>query len=230
MVCLLLLFSFFVRAQVAEKRALNLPGFDQRALHFGFLIGFNTMDFMVENKSLEHRVSGVEDRYGEIISLNPGLNIGIVTSLRLNRYFNLRFLPGISFGQRDLWFIDNGERDENPIELKSTFLEFPLLIKFSGARMTNFKPYLVGGINPRIDLAKSQKDGILLNSTDLYLEFGAGLDFYLTYFRLSTEAKMSLGIRNMLNPAGTGEPEDVLYTGVLDRLTSRLFVFSFYFE
>ncbi len=227
---LLLFSSSFSFAQEAEKKMQNLPGFDHRPLHFGFLIGFNSMDFRVVHKDVEDRVAGVEGRFGEVVNLNPGLNIGIVSSLRLNRYFNLRFLPGISFGQRDLWFIDDGVRDESPIELKSTFLEFPFLLKFNGARMTNFKPYLVGGINPRVDLAKSKKDGILLNSTDLYVEFGAGFDMYLTYFRLSTEAKMSIGLRNMLNPAGTGEPEDVLYTGVLDRLSSRLFVFTFYFE
>ncbi len=230
LVFLLLFASLFSTAQRAEKKMPNLPGFDERPLHFGFLIGVNTMDFKVTHKPLEDRDESVMGRYGEVVNLNPGLNIGIVSSLRLNRYFNLRFLPGISFGQRDLWFITDGEKDDKPLELKSTFLEFPLLLKFNGARMTNVKPYLVGGINPRIDLAKSKKDGLLLKSTDLYLEFGAGLDMYLTYFRLSTEAKMSVGLRNMLDPAGLGEPEDVRFTGVLDRLTSRLFVFTFYFE
>jgi hypothetical protein len=42
--------------------------------------------------------------------------------------------------------------------------------------------------------------------------------------------KLSVGLRNVLNPEGTGEPEDVYFTDVLDRLSSRLFVFSFYFE
>jgi hypothetical protein len=96
--------------------------------------------------------------------------------------------------------------------------------------MTNVKPYLIGGINPRIDLAKSENDGLNLKSTDVYLEIGAGLDFYLNYFRLSTEAKLSVGMLNILDPSGTGEPEDVMYTDILDRLTSRLFVFTFYFE
>ena len=34
----------------------------------------------------------------------------------------------------------------------------------------------------------------------------------------------------MLNPKGTGEPEDVYYSDVLDRLTSRMFLLTFYFE
>nr|WP_232526763.1 porin family protein [Marinilabilia rubra] len=213
-----------------KKKVPNLPAFDYRPLHFGFLIGLNTMDFRVYHKAPADRPEGMENRYAEVVNLNPGVNIGIVTSLRLNKNFNLRFLPGISFGQRDLWYIQDGEKDAGLLEIKSTFLEFPLLLKFSGSRMTNLKPYVVGGINPRVDLAKSENDGLNLTSADLYLEVGAGLDMYLNYFRLSTEAKLSVGLRNVLDPSGTGEPEDVMYTDVIDRLTSRLFVFTFYFE
>lgn len=208
----------------------NLPAFDYQPLHFGFLIGLNAMDFRVVHKNPGDRPPGMQDRYGDIINLNPGVNIGIVSSLRLNKYLNLRFLPGISFGQRDLWFIENGEKEEGPLEIKSTFLEFPLLMKLNGARMTNVKPYLVGGGNPRVDLAKSENYGLKLRSTDVYLEAGVGLDMYLTYFRLSTEAKVSVGLRNVLDPKGTDEPEDKMYSDVLDRITSRLFVFTFYFE
>jgi len=213
-----------------RKKVPNLPAFDYQPLHFGFLIGINAMDFRVVHEAPGSRPPGMEDRYGDIINLNPGVNIGIVSSLRLNKYLNLRFLPGISFGQRDLWFIENGEKEEGPLEIKSTFLEFPLLLKLNGSRMTNVKPYLVGGFNPRIDLAKTENHGLKLRSADVYLEGGFGLDMYLTYFRFSTEAKLSVGLRNVLDPAGTGEPEDILYSDVLDRITSRLFVFTFYFE
>jgi hypothetical protein len=172
----------------------------------------------------------MENRYAEVVTLSPGLNIGIVSSLRINKNLNVRFLPGISFGQRNLWFIEDGKKDDAPLEIKSTFLEFPLLLKYSGDRMTNVRPYIIGGINPRIDLAKTENAGLKLSPSDLYLEVGAGLDMYLNYFRLSAEAKLSVGLKNVLDPAGTGEPEDVMYSDVIDRLTSRLFVFTFYFE
>jgi hypothetical protein len=213
-----------------KKKVPNLPAFDYKPLHFGFLIGLNAMDFRVYHKLPANRPEGMENRYAEVVTLSPGLNIGIVSSLRINKNLNLRFLPGISFGQRNLWFIENGKKDDAPLEIKSTFLEFPLLLKYSGDRMTNVRPYIIGGINPRIDLAKTENAGLKLTPSDLYFEVGAGLDMYLNYFRLSTEAKLSVGLGNVLNPAGTGEPEDVMYTGVLDRLTSRLFVFTFYFE
>ncbi len=230
LICLLIFQAPAYSQMEKKKKVPNLPAFDYKPLHFGFLIGLNTMDFKVRHKLPASRPEGLENRYADVVSLNPGVNIGIVSSLRINKNLNLRFLPGISFGQRDLLYIQDGEQENAPLEIKSTFLEFPLLLKYSGDRMTNFKPYVIGGINPRIDLAKTENDGLSLRTNDLYLEVGAGLDMYLNYFRLSTEAKLSVGLRNVLNPEGTGEPEDVLYTDVLDRLTSRLFVFSFYFE
>lgn len=226
-----LLSSLALAGQNLAKGAPNLPNFDDDAINFGFLIGFNAMDFRIVHKASGSLDQGVDPRYAEVINLNPGINIGMVSNFRLNKYLSLRLLPGISFGQRDLLFINaDGEKDEYPLEIKSTFLECPIMIKFNGARMHNAKPYFVTGINPRVDLAKSKKDGLLLHPFDLYWEVGAGIDSYMSYFRFSTEFKLSIGITNVLNKAGTGEPEDIYYTKVLDRLSSRIFVLTFYFE
>ena len=222
------LFSTVLFAQPV-KQAPNLPEFDFRPLNFGFLLGLNTMTYYVIHA--ESLPLGAERRYADVITLNPGINIGMVTNFRLNKFFSLRLLPSISFGQRDLLFInDLGVADKNPLELKSTFLECPMLIKFNGARLMNAKPYFVGGFNVRYDLAKSIKDGMRINPFDVYWEFGAGIDSYMAYFRFSTELKISVGMLNVLNPIGTGEFEDVFYTKVLDKLFSRIFVLTFYFE
>lgn len=228
---LFLAFTIGMQAQQHDKGAPNLPNFDDKSLNFGFLIGFNTMDFRVVHKNAAALGPGVEPRYADVVNLNPGINLGMVSNFRLNKYFSLRLLPGISFGQRDLLFINaEGVEDEYPLEIKSTFLECPIMVKFNGARMHNAKPYLVTGVNPRVDLAKSKKDGVLMRPLDVYWEIGAGIDSYMSYFRFATEFKFSVGITNVLNPKGTGEPEDVFYTQVLDRLSSRIFVLTFYFE
>ncbi len=220
--------------QGKNSRIANLRSFDERPLHFGFLIGINTMDFRVYNTGMPINDQG-EKMYADVLTLTPGLNIGIVSSYKLANNLNLRFLPGISFGQRNLTYIrydqeGNFIEREEPIKIKSTFLEFPLLLKYNAFRMHNAKPYLIGGFNARYDLAKNKQDKLLLTSLDGYLEFGAGFDFYLTYFRLSVEAKASIGLANILNPDGTGEPNDVDYTMALDKLKSRIFCLTFYFE
>ncbi|MCG8580773.1 MAG: PorT family protein [Bacteroidales bacterium] len=238
-----LVFTIFLLVQVSvvfsqgkNSKIANLRSFDERPLHFGFLIGINAMDFRVYNTGVPVNVDG-ELLYADVIDLSPGLNIGIVSSYKLTNDLNLRFLPGISFGQRNMSYIrynnagdEIGERET--FKIKSTYLEFPLLLKYNAFRMHNAKPYLVGGFNVRYDLAKDKQDKLLLNSLDGYLEFGAGFDFYLTYFRLSVEAKMSIGLADMLNPDGTGEPieADYEYTKALDKLNSRIFCLTFYFE
>jgi len=231
-VCLLIAISSTAFGQKDKRAAANLRGFDEKPIHFGFLLGFNTMDFRVYNSQIANAENNNTPIYADVIDLQPGINIGIVSNLRLMEYLDLRFLPGISFGQRDLNYITaTGEPvDGTPLQIKSTFLEFPLLLKYSSARQQNFKPYLVGGINSRVDLAKSKKDKVVLKPLDVYLEVGVGIDMYLTYFRFSTEIKASHGFMNVHNPNGSGEPQDVIYNQAIDKLTSNIFNLTFYFE
>ena len=61
---------------VAQKaKPKNDSNYDDRLLHFGFSMGINTMDFIVNNKA-------ESDLKAEIVSLNPGINIQIVTVYR----------------------------------------------------------------------------------------------------------------------------------------------------
>jgi hypothetical protein len=80
----------------------------------------------------------------------PGFTVGIISSLRLSRDLNLRFLPGLSFGERQLMYnYDVWETDYYlPLQyysIKSTFLDFPLLLKYKARRINNDRPYLIFG-------------------------------------------------------------------------------------
>ncbi len=209
----------------------NLRFFDHKKLHFGFIIGFNTTNFMIQHTGAATEENKYMPLYGETTEIHPGINLGIVSSYRINNYFNLRVLPGICFGQRNIDFIDRvGVVYKKPLKIKSTFIEMPILIKYSSVRMLNFKPYLIAGINPRYDLARQKHKGILLKSFDVYYEVGFGFDYYLNFFRLSTELKLSMGTLDILNHDGSGDELDIPYTQAIDKLTSRIFVLSFMFE
>lgn len=232
-----ILFALFIitygaLSQTEHRKGVpNLKSFDEKKLHFGFLIGFNTADFRIYQSGARTPENKETAMYAEMLKINPGINLGIVTNLRLAPKLDLRFLPGIGFSQRDLSFINEyGVRDENTLKIKSTFLEFPLLVKYSAVRMHNAKPYLIAGISPRYDLAKDKQDKLMLNSLDLYYDIGAGMDFYLNYFRLSIEIRGSVGLNNMHNSKGTGELYDLPYTQAIDKLKSRWIGVTFYFE
>ena len=51
----------------------------------------------------------IDKLYPEVSLLNPGINIQIVTNYRPGRYFDIRFLPGVSFGMRNVVYYDNSD-------------------------------------------------------------------------------------------------------------------------
>ncbi|MCK5795260.1 MAG: outer membrane beta-barrel protein, partial [Anaerolineales bacterium] len=98
----LLLFALGASGQVERPR--NLTAFDLKRIHFGFTVGVNSMDVgFTRNYSAENFV------YADLSHPLPGFQVSIVSDLRLSDNWNLRFLPGISFGSREIWFYEYDE-------------------------------------------------------------------------------------------------------------------------
>ena len=214
-----------------KQKPKNESWYDEKLLHFGFSLGLNTMDF---NITPSQTYLATDSLYPEVSKLNPGINIQIVTDLRPAKYLDIRFLPGVSFGQRTVRYYKNQVLYNEQQRLESSFLEFPLLLKFKGDRLNNVRPYVIGGLNYRHDLAaKKEFDDekpvyIRIKRPDLYYELGAGLDFYLTYFKLSVELKMSNGIGDVLvREQAPGHPE---YSNAIEKMKSQIWIIAFHFE
>ncbi|MCU0362187.1 MAG: PorT family protein [Bacteroidales bacterium] len=229
----LLITAFALSVAAQKPRVKNESWYDDKPIHFGFSLGLNAMDFnIVPNQAY----LDTNNLYPEVSILNPGINIQIITNFRPSRYFDIRFLPGVSFGQRVIRFYDyeTGELVNDEQQLESSFLEFPLLLKYKGERLNNVRPYIIGGLNFRYDLAgKKEYDDekpvyLRLKRPDLYYEAGAGLDFYLTYFKLSVELKMSTGLANIL--AGEPHPLYPQYYNAIERMKSQMWILAFHFE
>jgi hypothetical protein len=218
---------------------LHYQKIDHKPFHFGYTLGINTMDFAVypSDYSLEH------DIYPEVNKLSPGVDIGIVTNFQLSKYLDFRVLPGISLGQRNLLYYENVDDNENENEvihemkLGSTFINVPFLLRYEAQREKNYRPYLILGTNLRWDMARNKDfnvdEGIFikLEPFDAYLEGGFGIDFYLPYFKLSTELKFSIGMMNVLSPDVYSEnPDNADYSLAIDKLKSRMVSLSFHFE
>ena len=245
---------------MAQKQRVNyITTFDDKLIHFGFTIGMNTLDFNVVNygsiKEAEitdaeiitdnsgtsvtiptrTNAAGVEDAYvySDVATLLPGFTVGIVTSLRLSNSFNLRFLPGLSFGERQLVFnvpvYDSGD-ELDYYSIKSTFLDFPLLIKYKAHRINNGRPYVILGGAYRHDISRTaEEDLIKLKSGGVYAELGGGWDHYFPFFRFSVEAKFSYGLNNQLGDLPKA-PQSPFYAKTIKDLHSKIFTLSFHFE
>jgi len=113
----------------------------------------------------------------------------------------------------------------------STFVELPLHLKYKSKRLNNFRAYLLGGANYRIDLASQankSKDAAEVQAkllrSDVYGELGVGFDFYFEWFKFGTELKMSYGVLDVL------KRENNIYTDGIDKLRSKIFQISLTFE
>ncbi|MCX6321646.1 MAG: porin family protein [Bacteroidia bacterium] len=220
-----------------KQKPKNDSSYDDKPLHFGFSLGVNTMDFNITPTKTTLDPS-IDSTYlnPEVSNLMPGINIQIVTDLRTGKYFDIRFLPGLSLGQRYIRFykidtnlnpIENPQVFGNEQKLGSSFLEFPLLLKFKGDRLNNVRPYVIGGLNYRYDLG-GKNDDIKLKRSGFYYDLGAGLDFYLKYFKLSVELKMSNGIGDVLDRGHP--PTDQRYIDAIKEIKSQIWIIAFHFE
>ena len=93
---------------------------------------------------------------------------------------------------------------------------------------------MLAGINVRNDMARNkefnedQEIYIKLKPLDIYYEIGVGFDFYLAYFKFSTEIKYSVGtFNNVSSDASDNYPQ---YANSIDKLNSRMFLISLHFE
>ena len=245
---LLVICLFSLRVFSQEAMPQNLPAFDLKRLHFGFTVGLNTMDVAVKRNYSPVDESGVpvDFVYADVSILQPGFQVTVVSDLRLSQNWNLRFLPGISFGQRDLYYYENSSDQENtpsyldPLHKESIgagFLEFPLLFKYRSQRVNNYRPYLVGGLNYRFDMvAKKRGDTydadvneyVKFIPGDFYLEFGFGIDNYLKYFKFAPEIKVAMGLRNILDLTPRKGYEE--YTRSISSARSFIVMLNFHFE
>ncbi|MEZ5082095.1 MAG: porin family protein [Bacteroidales bacterium] len=248
----ILLFFISVNSLAQSRKVENMPTYDLHKYHFGFILAMNQMTFVIKpmsglNYTMFDSISANEINadsamiYSIESDATIGFTVGIVANLRLGTYFDLRFIPSLAFGERNLEYVFRKYRDNIPgsppdlvyitKNIPSTFVELPLHLKYKSKRLGNMRAYLLGGTNVRIDLAsqaKKQKEAadiqVKINATDVYGEIGVGFDFYFEWFKFGTEIKMSYGILDIL------KKEDNIYTDGIDSMRSKIFQLSFTFE
>ncbi|MCD4663708.1 MAG: PorT family protein, partial [Bacteroidales bacterium] len=224
-----------------------MPAYDYKKLHFGFILAMSQMHFTIKPiEGLQYKIFD-SDATKEIsadsamlysIEDDPtfGFTVGIVSNLRLGKYFDLRFIPSLAFGERyiDYRILKYRNGDQSLINIRknipSTFVELPLHLKYKSQRLNNLRAYVLTGLNYRIDLASQankKRDQnqiqVKLNRNDVYYELGVGFDFYFEWFKFGTELKMSY------DPLDVLKKEDNIYTDGFDKLNSKIFQLSFTF-
>lgn len=219
-----------VNAQVSKVK--NLQRFDNKTIHFGFSLGINSGGFALHRKPYNQ----FTDTLASIDVIDQaGFNLGIVSDLHLHRNFNLRFVPTLVFGQRNLDFKfigQDGAVKLVPRTVESTYLDFPILFKYRSERLNNFAAYFIFGGKYSIDLASNEdvlnseipESIIKLKRNTTAAEVGFGTDFFLPYFKFAIELKMSYTLDDALIHDNTELSDPI------DRIAPKMFILSLLFE
>jgi len=212
-----------------EKKILNNQRVDEKCLHFGFTLALNTMDFALYNSNLTKMNA-------EQVDFQTGFSVGMIGDLRLHKNWCFRFQPGLEFGSRNILYqaLDD---DKKIITTESVLVNIPFLFKYRSKRIANYRPYLIAGLNYKFDVQSHNRikvdENVLirLKQNDICIEFGGGIDFYLPYFKLATELKMSIGLLDILNHSyDVNNPGYEDYTKSIRCLKSNVVTLSFHFE
>lgn len=212
-------------AQFNERPVLNLENEDEPLLNWGYFLGFNQYDFKFEYKDDLPNTDILVDK-------TFGFNVGLIGELRINRFLDLRFEPGLHYNQRNLGFPGFANANDAIREVKSTYINFPLLLKISTKRLGNWKPFLIGGASTSLNLGSNEKSlddnssaTFRMKKNTYYYEMGFGIDFYLEYFKFSPSIRGVFAINDELvrdnnpNSPWTGNIEGMMTRGLFVNFT-----------
>lgn len=227
-----LLFTLTLNAQLRDN--INLPDSDEKFYHIGIVIMGAQTRFQISNHSHFLQQDSVSSVYPEN---NIGLGLGGMHTFRLSNRFEARVVfPQLLFVNKSITYhlkYPDSFKDEKPVTTKSVesiHLGLPVQLKFRSDRINNYRVYMMGGFKIETDLsskarAKNADDMIKLKRFDYGVEAGVGFNFYMPFFILSPEIKISNGIGNVHS-----RDANLKYSSVIDKMQSRMVIFSLIFE
>ena len=179
LVILYFLFPIFAFSQNYHS-PLNLPNYDLKTVHFGFLLGINNLDFKItKNPDVDESLFVLKSQD------QKGFNMGVISNFRLNRNLDFRITPTLSLAERKIMYVieENNVPIEEKKSIESTFIEMPLSLKFKSERYNNGRVYMLTGLKYSLDLASLRNindeglELVKIKENDISYEIGLGIDF-----------------------------------------------------
>lgn len=221
----LLCLSQSLHAQFNERPVLNIENKDKKFLNYGYYLGFNQYDFKFDYNRNTDDI---------LVNKTLGFTVGLIGEMRINEFLDVRIEPGLAYNARTLGFPGFTEERDAVREVKSTYINFPLLLKVSTRRLGNFKPFLIGGASASLNLGSNETalddnaSGTFRMTKWVYnYELGFGIDFYLEYFKFSPSIRGVFAITDELVP--DNDPNSP-WTSNIGALRTRGLFINFTFE
>lgn len=228
-------FVFFISfIQISQAQWLTRPrvqnnqNFDKKPISWGYYLGFNSFDYNFDYIAEQEDIQ---------VTKSLGFNVGLIASLRLSEYVDLRFEPGLSFSRRDLTYAPDPRFDsENDLirEVPATYIYLPLLLKFNTKRLNNVRPFVTVGISTATNLSSNEKNpddnfsGQFRTTTNpFFYEVGFGIDLYLFYFKFTPSIRGVFATSDELVRDNRGNSP---WTGNISKMSSRGVFLNFTFQ
>ena len=225
---IVLLFTQIAAAQggmFGKDPIINKENWNKQRVHWGYFLGFNSLDFKFDYLTVAEDIQ---------VESTTGFNVGLVGNLRLTEYFDLRFEPGLYITQRNLTYPAISDANDRLREVKSTYIFFPLLLKYSALRAGNVRPYLVGGLSSALNLGSNYNiqddnynDRFRMNQWTNFYELGFGVDIYLEYFVFSPSIR---GVFSRNDELIRDNTPGSTWTGNVQAMKTRGFFVNFTFH
>ncbi len=223
---------FFCANQAMAQKEIFRRYHDDLTYYFGLTLGYN-YSFLHIDKSANFLSSDTISRIEP--GSSGGIAMGLMATARLTDHWQIRTNPSLIIGgSKYIAYTLTKSKAGEPLyqnqTLPSTIVSLPVQLKFNSDRIGNFRTYLLGGLKYDTDLssnssARNAEELVKLKRTDLGFELGMGFNFYLPFVTISPEIKISNGLSNIHQYDPT-----LKYSNVIDKIQSRMIVFSIHFE
>ncbi|HRP89522.1 MAG TPA: porin family protein [Edaphocola sp.] len=205
-----------------QREVMNMEDHDQKPYYFGLSFGANSSALKIratDKFTQSDSVKSLQAKWG------PGFHIGLMGSLKLNSFVDLRFVPVVSFSEKGLEVTYSSNTKESNT-LESIYMQLPLQLKFKSDRIRNFRFYSILGARFDYDLASNANSRkpdelIRIKPMDISGEVGFGLEFYYPNFIVAPEIKISQGLINSHLP----DPS-IYISNMVDRMNTRTVTLS----
>lgn len=200
--------------------------FARKPYHFGIHLAMGFSDFKVKHNELfanSDSVLSITSKYG------VNFDIGALISYHINRYVEIRTLPGFIFANKQLNYVfENASNDKK--DIPQIFFDLPVEFKFKSQPLKDVKVYLVAGLKYGYDIggnfkARKQANMPIQKPHDFAVNYGVGLEIHFPLFILSPEFKVSNSVLN-IHKYDNSIPASRFIKG----LYNRSFTFSINFE
>jgi hypothetical protein len=207
----------------------NYQDHRSRNYYFGIALAYNRSDYKIyRGKDFVNN----PDIAGVVPARGPGFNLQIISNLKIGENFDIRFLPGFSFAERNIEF-DSVRRKPKllPNKIESVFVELPFHVRYKSAPYHDKRLFVMAGIKYSYDIQSKSRirqvtsNAVRISPTDFQGELGVGMQMFFPFFIFSPELKFSHGLGNILIYRDGHQP-----TSVLEKLMSRTFTISLHFE